>query len=187
LIKERISPEEYYSIKNFEIVDVPEEEEINEVLIRLAKKKSGKSSPSLQDENLFKLSTCETCQILRPPRSFHCDVCNTCIELHDHHCPWVGTCIGRRNVRYFALFLSTTALHGLLIFCLTLYEFVKDFNFQKGTIESGIELIVIVELVYSALFSFTLLIFSCYQNKIVLDNITSNENLRATWNAQSKR
>ena len=52
-----------------------------------------------------KLSYCDTCKFLRPPRSFHCAQCGVCIEVHDHHCPWVGTCIGYRNLKYFIAFL----------------------------------------------------------------------------------
>ena len=59
------------------------------------------------------LTVCRTCYIVKPPRSFHCGSCKACIEVHDHHCPWVGTCVGKRNHKYFLLFGVTTSIHSL--------------------------------------------------------------------------
>lgn len=48
---------------------------------------------------------CASCESVRPPRSWHCNICNICILKREHHCMFVGYCVGHRNHRYFCLFL----------------------------------------------------------------------------------
>eukprot|EP00096_Caligus_rogercresseyi_P015000 TRINITY_DN7452_c0_g1_i2.p1 TRINITY_DN7452_c0_g1~~TRINITY_DN7452_c0_g1_i2.p1 ORF type:complete len:504 (+),score=92.68 TRINITY_DN7452_c0_g1_i2:336-1847(+) len=59
---------------------------------------------------------CSTCLIHRPIRSKHCSICDRCVAKFDHHCHWVGNCVGYKNHRHFIFYLLT--LSFMVVFTL---------------------------------------------------------------------
>ncbi|KAJ9660771.1 palmitoyltransferase akr1 [Neophaeococcomyces mojaviensis] len=50
-------------------------------------------------------SFCIQCMIRRPLRSKHCRRCGRCVSKHDHHCPWINSCVANNNLRHFYLYI----------------------------------------------------------------------------------
>ena len=59
---------------------------------------------------------CDVCQAHQPPDAAHCPDCNVCIRGFDHHCVWMGVCIGRNNFKQFLRF--NLSWLGYLAYCI---------------------------------------------------------------------
>ena len=130
-----------------------------------------------------KLSYCGSCDMLRPPRAFHCSTCGCCVEVHDHHCPWVGTCVGRRNVRFFIGFIFWTSIHAFVVFAIC-FQIFFTFGWKSPEMNDTVYGIVTKAIMfYTALIGCTLFMFSCFQTfHLGTKNVASNEDIRSRWN-----
>ena len=71
------------------------------------------------------MSYCSKCQLYKPPRCHHCNICGRCTLAYDHHCGWLSACVGFDNHNCFLLFLLYATAQCSLG-AVVLYQVVYD-------------------------------------------------------------
>ncbi|XP_019172301.1 PREDICTED: protein S-acyltransferase 10-like isoform X3 [Ipomoea nil] len=85
--------------------------------------------------------TCTYCQSLQPPRTKHCHDCDKCVLEFDHHCVWLGTCIGQGNhCRFWWYICEETAL--------SIWTGILYIQFLKSSISKACYLILTNQTTY---------------------------------------
>lgn len=127
----------------------------------------------------------DTCNIYRPVRAIHCGVCDNCVDQFDHHCPWVGNCIGKRNYRFFLVFIFSVLIGLLYVQAFCIVDLVKRYydtpapqrNFGH-TLKNPASLILIV---YSLGVQGLVGSLAVYHSYLIARGVTTNESVRATF------
>lgn len=68
------------------------------------------------NEDISEHRWCDFCNVYQPPDGAHCPDCNVCVSGYDHHCVWMGVCIGKGNMKPFLRFNMSWLLY--LLYCI---------------------------------------------------------------------
>ncbi|XP_012674803.2 palmitoyltransferase ZDHHC9 [Clupea harengus] len=138
------------------------------------------------NNQIVKLKYCYTCKIFRPPRASHCSICDNCVDRFDHHCPWVGNCVGKRNYRYFYMFTLSLSLLTIYIFAFDIVHVVLRsvdsgfVNTLKETPGTVLEVVVCFFTLWSVVG------LTGFHTYLISLNQTTNEDIKGSWSGKNR-
>lgn len=138
----------------------------------------GDKVPEREGAVYKKRKWCRSCKAYRPLRASHCDACQRCVLLKDHHCEILGNCTGKQNYRYWLCTVVTLHLvicHAWLTCAWTILACWPGGLW--GSLSSNALEYVLCLIIYPflSLPPFSLLVYHAF---IIHQGITTNEHLK---------
>ena len=75
--------------------------------------------------SIHKYCFCDKCKIYYNPdeKVSHCSLCKMCIKKMDHHCVWVGKCVGQNNLfSFYEMILAVGIFYIYIIICVIIFN-----------------------------------------------------------------
>lgn len=128
-----------------------------------------------------KMKYCTTCRLYRPPRCSHCAICDNCVLMFDHHCPWVGNCIGLRNYTYFYRFVFCLSILVIYLFASAVTHIsllAQEMPFGDVMRKTPGSAVVIVICFFT---TWSIIGLACFHTYLLCADLTTNEDLKGLY------
>ena len=136
------------------------------------------------DSDTKRTRYCLMCNVFKPLRCHHCSLCNRCVLNMDHHCPWIRSCIGFYNRKFFIqmVFYLIIAVISTVIANFTstynlVYETVKNYDKIKFDFYFFIKVLYVIVYLIDSIMSVILSQFFKFHITLILENKTTIETL----------
>uniref|UniRef100_G3PZ87 Palmitoyltransferase n=1 Tax=Gasterosteus aculeatus TaxID=69293 RepID=G3PZ87_GASAC len=143
------------------------------------------------NNQIVKLKYCYTCKIFRPPRASHCSICDNCVDRFDHHCPWVGNCVGKRNYRYFYMFTLSLSLLTIYIFTFNIVHVVMREYPGPSPLpilqsRSRRAHLTVLEVLVCFFTLWSVVGLTGFHTYLISLNQTTNEDIKGSWSGKNR-
>ncbi|TPX37593.1 hypothetical protein SmJEL517_g00650 [Synchytrium microbalum] len=127
-----------------------------------------------------KIKYCHTCRSWRTPRCSHCSTCGRCVEGFDHHCPYVGTCLGKRNYRFFYMFLISVLCLSAYVLSFSLAMLIINGQTLPGGFWDAVAKYPVnaAIAIFGAMILISLSSLTTYHTMLIMQNMTTHDQLR---------